>query len=283
MPPLLCYLLVFKPEVVPYELRLLRGFKGCSHWAGNITWDEATQVMTTIDGMRIKTYDAVTATNLHTIRKAHEFPVTVGLWMGESQHIVTGCMDGLLKIWACQHTGFNRGKQGRRRCRRRRCRGGRDRSRRQSFRRKGHRQPPALVELFEGHSGAITGLVRHCVNASCIVTCGVDGTLRVWDVDRLAPVTNVPLPGAAVFLWALCGLGGPSRLVWAGAEGRIRTMIVSQVCQPLSFDTEEALTIRYSPPLGESTEEAKSISPIANRDGRFLHENRWVTFEHIGM
>lgn len=236
-----------------------------------MAWDEATQVITTIDGMRVKTYDAITVTNLHTIRKAHEYPVTVGLWMGESQNIVTGCMRGLLKVWACQHTDVSRGNQGRRR--RRHRRGAKSRPRRLSFRRKGNGQSPALVELFQGHSGAITGLVRHCLNTSCIVTCGADDTLRVWDVDRLAPVTNVRLPGAATSLWALCGSGGRSRLVWAGPEGHIRTMVVSQVCQPLSFDTDEARNVWYSPPLGEIDKEAKCISPIANCDGP---ANRWV-------
>lgn len=243
-----------------------------------MAWDEATQVITAIDGMRVKTYDAIAATNLHTIRKAHECPVTVGLWMGENQNIVTGCMSGLLKIWACQHTNFTGGRRGRRR--RRRRKGARNRPRQPSSGQKGHGQSPALVKQFEGHSEAITGLVRHCSNTSCIVTCGADGSLRVWDIDRLALVTNVRLPGAAASLWALFGPGGRSRVVWAGAEGRIRTMVMSQVCQPLSFDTEEARNIQYSSPLGKNIEEAQSISPVASCDGIFFQEKWWVSLPY---
>ncbi|CBJ27928.1 conserved unknown protein [Ectocarpus siliculosus] len=180
----------FKPyaqEVVPYELTLLHGFKGCSHWAGRMFFDERSQVIITIDGMKVQKYDAGAATtNLYIIKRAHESPVTVVLWVGESENIVTGCMGGLLKIWACQHTdanGVKRSRRGRwRQHKRLRC---------ARSHRKGCGRSPALVKSFEGHSGGITGLVRHCLNSSYIVSSGADGTLRVWDVDRLAAVTAV--------------------------------------------------------------------------------------------
>lgn len=225
-------------------------------------WDEVGQVIITIDGVRVKTYDAATAINLHTIPKAHESPVTIGLWMGESEYIVTGCMGGRLKVWACQHTDMGGGRQSRRRRRRRRrlrnLRGVRSR------RRKGHGKSPALVEKFEGHCGSITGLVRHALNSSYIVSSGVDGTLRVWDVDRLSPVTSIRLPAAATSLWMLHGPGGQSRLVYAEAEGTIRTMITSQVYEPLSYDTEGAINFSYFPPLGGGAAEALGESPTEN-------------------
>lgn len=250
----------------PFELTLLHGFKGCSHWAGKMVWDEGGQVVITIDGMRVKTHDAATAVNLHTIRKAHESPVTIGLWMGESEHIITGCMGGTLKVWACQHTDIGGAKQGRRRHRRRRRRLKSVRRPRSS--RKGHGHSPALVEKFEGHCGSITGLVRHSLNSSYIVSSGADGTLRVWDVDRLAPVTNVQLPGAAISLWMLRGPSGQSRLVYAEAEGNIRTMVTSQVYDPLSYDTEGAWNLVYFPPLGDSTKEAAGGLVTESGNGR---------------
>lgn len=236
-----------------------------------MVWDEASQVIITINGMKVKTYDAVTALNLYTIRRAHESPVTAGLWMGESENIVTGCMGGCIKIWACQHTDVNGGNNGRRRrprrFRRRRCR------RRDRTQKPRHGQSPALVELFEGHSSTITGLVRHCLNRSYIVSCSADGTLRVWDVDRLAPVTSIRLPHAATSLWALWGPGGRCRLVYAEAQGSIQTMVVHQVCQHVSFDTEGARNVCYLPPLAGSAEEPKDVSAIENCDEGLVGEN----------
>eukprot|EP00752_Nemacystus_decipiens_P003016 g2797.t1 len=49
---------LYAAEVVPFELRFLRGFKGCAHWAGKMVWDEASQVIITIDGMKVKTIEA---------------------------------------------------------------------------------------------------------------------------------------------------------------------------------------------------------------------------------
>lgn len=238
-----------------------------------MVWDEASQVIITIDGMKVKTYDAVTTLNLHTIKKAHESPVTAGLWMGESENIITGCMGGCIKVWACQHTAVNGGNTGhrrRRRFRRRRCR------RRERTQRARHGLSPALVEQFEGHSSTITGLVRHCLNRSYIVSCSADGTLRVWDVDRLAPVTSVRLPCAATSLWALWGPDGRCRVVYAEAEGSVRTMEVHQVCQPLSFDTEGARNVHYLPPLAggeEGSEEARGLLAIENCDECLAAEN----------
>lgn len=228
-----------------------------------MVWDEESQIIITIDGMKVKTYDAVTALNLHTIRKAHESPVTAGLWMGESKNIVTGCMGGSVKVWACQHTDVNRGNNGRRRRRHFRRRSCRRRERTQNSSRS---QSPALVEQFKGHSGTITGLVRHCLNRAYIISCSTDGSLRVWDVDRLAPVTSVRLPCPATSLWALRGPGGRCRVVYAESEGSIRTMVVHQVCQPLSFDTEGARNVCYSPPLMGRVEEPSDVSTIENRD-----------------
>lgn len=233
-------------------------------------WDEASQVIITIDGMKVKTFDAVTTLNLHTIQKAHESPVTAGLWMGESENIVTGCMSGCIKLWACQHTDVNGGNSGRRRRRFRPCRRRRHRERTKKPR---HGQSPALVELFEGHSNTITGLVRHCLNRSYILSCSADGTLRVWDVDRLAPVTSVQLSGAATSLWALWGPGGQCRLVYAEAEGSIRTMVVHQVYRSVSFDTEGARNVCYFPPLAGSAEEPRDVLAIGNCDKCLGGEN----------
>ncbi|CAN0094924.1 unnamed protein product [Ectocarpus sp. 12 AP-2014] len=254
----------FKPyaqEVVPYELTLLHGFKGCSHWAGRMFFDERSQVIITIDGMKVQKYDAGAATtNLYIIKRAHESPVTVVLWVGESENIVTGCMGGLLKIWACQHTDANGVK---------RSRHGRWRQRKRVWRARAHRKgcgrSPALVKSFEGHSGGITGLVRHCLNSSYIVSSGEDGTLRVWDVDRLAAVTTVRVPWAVSTLWAFSGSGGQARLVCASPDGGIKTMVVRQVCHPLSFDTDVARNIHYFPPVGQSIEEPSSVSANGKR------------------
>ncbi|CAM9092692.1 unnamed protein product [Ectocarpus fasciculatus] len=248
-------------DVVPYELTLLHGFKGCSHWAGRMVFDERSQVIITIDGMKVQKYDAGAAmTNLYIIKRAHKSPVTVVLWVGESENIVTGCMGGLLKIWACQHTDANGVKRSRR---------GRWRQHKKLRRTRSHRKgcgrSPALVKSFEGHSGGITGLVRHCLNSSYIVSSGADGTLRVWDVDRLAAVTTVRVPWAVSSLWAFSGSGGQARLVCAGPDGGIKTMVVRQVCHPLSFDTDVARNIRYFPPVGQSVEEASSVSTNGTR------------------
>ena len=237
-----------------------------------MVWDEASQVIITVDGMKAKTYDAVTAINLHTIHKAHESPLTVGLWMGESEYIVTGCMGGCIKVWACQHTDINGGNNGhRRRLRFRRRR--RLHHRRKRTQKTRHGLSPALVEQFEAHPGAVTGLVRHCLNRSYIVSCSADGTLRVWDVDRLVPVTSVRLPCAATSLWALWGSGGRCRVVYAGAEGSIQTMVVHQVCQPLTFDTEGARNLCYFPPLTGSALEPSDVSVIEDYSECLVGEN----------
>ncbi|CAM9370794.1 unnamed protein product [Ectocarpus sp. 6 AP-2014] len=254
----------FKPyaqEVVPYELTFLHGFKGCSHWAGRMFFDERSQVIITIDGMKVQKYDAGAATtNLYIIKRAHESPVTVVLWVGESENIVTGCMGGLLKIWACQHTDANEVKRSRRgrwrQHKRLRC---------ARSHRKGCGRSPALVKSFDGHSGGITGLVRHCLNSSYIVSSGADGSLRVWDVDRLAAVTVVRVPWAVSSLWTFSGSSGQARLVCAGPDGGIKTMVVRQVCHPLSFDTDVARNIRYFPPVGQSVEETSSVSANGKR------------------
>lgn len=224
-------------------------------------FDERSQVITTIDGMKVQKYDAGAATtNLYIIKRAHESPVTVVLWVGESENIVTGCMGGLLKIWACQHTDAN----GVKRSRRGRWRQHK-RLRRARSHRKGCGRSPALVKSFEGHSGGITGLVRHCLNSSYIVSSGADGTLRVWDVDRLAAVTTVRVPWAVSSLWAFSGSGGQARLVCAGPDEGIKTMVVRQVCHPLSFDTDVARNIRYFSPVGQSVEETSSVSANGKR------------------
>lgn len=234
-------------------------------------WNEASQIIITIDGMKVKTYDAVTAINLHTIQNAHESPVTAGLWMGESENIVTGSMDGGIKVWACQHSHENGGNNAhhrrRRRSRRRRYR------RRERTAKARHGQSPALVKHFEGHSGTITGLVRHCLNRSYIVSCSADSTLRVWDVDRLAPVTSVRLLCAAASVWALWGPGGRCRVVYSEAEGSIRTMVVHQVCQPLSFDTEGARNVCYFSPLAGSAEGPSGVLAIEDCGECLVGEN----------
>lgn len=242
-----------------FELTLLHGFKGSSSWAGNMVWDEASQIILTIDGMRVKTYDAtttVTTTKEHTINKAHESPVTVGLWIHESENIVTGCMGGDLKIWACQHTDVTGAKRLRR-----------QKKKRSLSRRQGKKQQPALVESFEGHCGTITGLVRHSLNSSYVVSSGADGTLRVWDVDRLCPVTNVLLPYTIASLWATC-LGGESRLSCAGTDGGVRTMVLRQVSHPLSFDADEVQRVRYFSPVRRGADEARSATADDEHDGR---------------
>lgn len=238
-----------------------------------MVWDEASQVVITIDAMKVKTYDAVTAINLHTIHKAHESPVTAGLWMDESENIVTGCMGGCIKVWACQHTDARGGRNGhrrRRRFRRRRCR------RRERTQKTMHGPSPAFVERFDRHSSTITGLVRHCLNRSYIISSSADGTMRVWDIDRLAPVTTVQLPCAATSLWALWGPGGRCRVVYAEAEkgSSIRTMAVHQVCQPLSFDTEGARDVCYFPPLAVGTEEPSDVSAMKKCDECLVGEQK---------
>ncbi|CAM9318987.1 unnamed protein product, partial [Hapterophycus canaliculatus] len=248
-------------DAVLFDLTLLHGFKGSSSWAGHMVWDETSQVILTIDGMRVKTFDATTTktTKVHTIKKAHESPVTVGLWIHESENIVTGCMGGVMKVWACQHTDVV-GATGGRFLRRRKQK--RIRSRRQ-----GRQQQPALVESFGGHCGAFTGLVRHSLNNSYVVSSCADGTLRVWDVDRLSPITNVQFPYTMASLWATC-LGGESRLLCAGTDGRIRTMVVRQVSQPLSFDEDGAQKLRYCPPFRAGGDEARSGTADHEHDGQ---------------
>lgn len=252
-----------------FELTLLHGFKVSSSWAGTMVWDEAAQVILTIDGTRVKTYNATTTTTtkVHTINKAHESPVTAGLWINESENIVTGCMGGYLKIWACQHTDATGAKRGRRPRWRKK---NRIRSRRQ-----GRGQQPALVESFGGHCGAITGLVRHSLNVSYVVSSGADGTLRVWDIDRLSPVTNVQLPYTMASLWA-ASVGGEARLLCAGTDGGIRTMVVRQVSQPLSFDTDGAQKVRYFPPLRGGAKRARIIAMDDEHDERDEEGYGWV-------
>lgn len=243
---------VKKAVHVPFELTLLRGFKGCSHWTGKMIWDEATQVIIAIDGMTVRTYEVTTGINRYRINKAHEAPVTVALWFSENEYIVTGCMGGLIKIWACQHTNLSKTKRSRRQKRK---------SKRHTFRRRRQTQSPALITSLKRHSGAITGLVRHCTETSLIVTSSNDGTLRIWDVDRLVPVVVVPFVGAVASLLVHRTPSGRPRLVCTGKEGAVQTMIVHKVCEFLGAVTANARRITYHPPL--SLEEAGSDSVAA--------------------
>ncbi|CAN0157448.1 unnamed protein product [Scytosiphon promiscuus] len=241
-------------DALLFELTMLHGLKGSSSWAGNMVWDEASQVILTIDGTRVKTHVAstLTTTKGHTINRAHESPVTVGLWIHESENIVTGCMGGDMKIWACQHsdvTGAKRDRLLRR-----------HKNKRTRSRRRGYRQQPALVKSFGAHCGSITGLVRHSLNSSYVISSGADGMLRVWDVDRLCAVTNVLLPYKTASLWTTC-LDGESRLLCAGSDGGIRTMVLRQVSQPLSFDPDGAHNVRYFPPVRGDADAARGVTP----------------------
>jgi WD40 repeat protein len=42
-----------------------------------------------------------------------------------------------------------------------------------------------LVHTFRGHSRAVTNLVIHPKNSTIIMTCSLDGTIRMWSLDTM--------------------------------------------------------------------------------------------------
>lgn len=56
-------------------------------------------------------------------------------------------------------------------------------------------------------------------------------------------------------------------------EGVIRTMVVHQVCQPLSFDTEGAQNVCYFPPLAGSAEQPCDVSSIEDCDEAIVEKD----------
>lgn len=235
-------------------------------------WDESTQFVIVIDSLKVETYDAVTGNNRHKITKAHDTPVKVGLWLNNSEQIVTGCVGGTLKVWACQHPDMSRPKHSRARIIRRRRR---KPTRIQSGRR-GRNQAPVVVASFGQHSGAITGLIRHPADESLILSSSMDGTLRVWDVHRLSPVTTIELPETAIRLFSCCNTLGQPRLVYAGAEGRVTTMIAYTVCDALRKAVYGVRSIRYHPPLASNVKDCGTSAPVVSgHDCGRLEERRW--------
>lgn len=217
-----------------------------------MVWDEPGQVIIAIDGTVINVCDVTTGANLHRIEGAHDTPVTAAMWFGESEHIVTGCVSGILKMWACQHTDVRGTKNSgmsksnnRRRSRKRN--NGRNTGTRKRVRR---RRLPALMASFRAHCGIITGLVRHCMNSALIISSSADGTLRLWDVDQLAPVSTIRIAGGAVesIMAHSNPGGGRPRLLCTGKGGNIRTMLAHMVCEPLGDIPQETRRIRYYPP-----------------------------------
>lgn len=247
---------------------------GCSHWVGKMIWDEQAQIILVIDSMMVKTCDAATGTTRHCINRAHEAPVTVGLWFGENESIVTGCVGGGLNIWACQHSDLkqhNGRKLIRRRSTKRKPR--RRRARRRSSGQRVH-SSPALIASFKAHSGAVTGLVRHCTNKSWVVSSSTDDTLRIWDVDGLAGITTVRLDGRIASLWTHRVSADRSRLVCTGPEGRVTTMDVHEISEPFGDGPQRAQRIHYYPSV-DSSENDGGISTVATSfGGRFVGEKR---------
>lgn len=42
-----------------------------------------------------------------------------------------------------------------------------------------------LVHTFRGHSRAVTNLLIHPQTSSIIITCSLDGSLRMWSLDTM--------------------------------------------------------------------------------------------------
>lgn len=237
-------------------------------------WDEPGQVIIAIDSTVINVCDVATGAILHRIESAHETPVTAAMWFGESEHIVTGCVNGILKMWACQHTdtreecksnGTTKNSSSRRR--RRKRNNGRNLGRRKRVR---GRHSPALMASFRAHCGVITGLIRHSANTALVVSSSADGTLRLWDVDRLTPVSTIRRAGGgaveSITAYSNPG-GGRPRLLCAGKGGNIRTMLAHMVCEPLGDIPQEARKILYSalPPVSCSKGAlGSSVAPFLN-------------------
>lgn len=230
-----------------------------------MAWDETAQVIITIDGMRVKTYDAATGINRYKINGAHESPVTAGLWFSQSENIITGCFGGLMKVWACQHTSLNGTKQSRRR---------KKGLRRRKYRRRKYVQSPALIASFKSHNGAVTGLVLHGMDSSWIISSSTDGTLRIWDVDRLVPIATVRIAGAVTSLLAHNAANGRLRIVCTEAKGLVRMMIVHKVCETFDVATEGVQKLHYYPPATNRSEELRGGSVASKCGGKLVEGER---------
>lgn len=248
-------------------------------------FDEPSQVLAVLNGNRLKTFDVSTGKLLYRIDNKHE-AMTSGLWFGDSELIVTGSANGMVQIWACHHTDGkprgrpNRGSGARKnsgsRCRRTNSRSKR-RSRGASFRHaRNSLKIPALIAQFREHSGAVTGLVRHGINDSLVVSSGADGTLRVWDVNRLTAVAVVPVAWPVMSFMAYESIGGHNdRLVCAGTEGKVSMMMTERVCQFLGDATHGARRLRYYPPLAEHTEGTSLGSDLPSLTTGRLVDGQW--------
>lgn len=213
--------------------------------------DEPSQLLIVINSTRLKTFEVATGNTRHCIDSAHEAPVTSGLWFCDSEHIVTGCLNGLVKIWACQHTDHQLlGRRRRSRRQSKRLRNGSRRRRRES------QQTPAQIAQFRGHSGAVTGLVRHGMNSSLVISSSTDGFLQLWNIDRLVSVARVPVVRPVASLLAHRSPGGDPRLVCSGAGGTVSVMISHAVCEILGNTTQEMRRINYVGPLVHVTDQA---------------------------
>ena len=42
-----------------------------------------------------------------------------------------------------------------------------------------------LVHTFRGHSRAVTNLLIHPHNSTIVITCSLDGSLRMWSLDTM--------------------------------------------------------------------------------------------------
>ena len=42
-----------------------------------------------------------------------------------------------------------------------------------------------LVHTFRGHSRAVTGLLLHPETSSILITCSLDGSVRMWSLDTM--------------------------------------------------------------------------------------------------
>lgn len=258
-----------------------------------MNFDEHSQVLLAMNGSRLKAFDARNGKLRYCIDSEHAGAlITSGLWFDESEFILTGGGNGIVKIWACQHTAA-KSHQVRRNCAISRTRN-RNRSiasrssRRSAFKTRNNKQrprkcgirnalqTPALFAQFHGHSGAITGLVRHGRVGSFIVSAGVDKTLRLWDVNRLCAVVTVPVASPVASLMAYDSLGAHRvKLVCAGNEGTFSVMVLETICEFLGDAVHGAGRLRYYPPLEEDTAQRGRFGcALSSNIGR-LTDGQW--------
>ena len=48
--------------------------------------------------------------------------------------------------------------------------------------------PEGQIHIFRGHSQAVTDIVLHPDDAALVITCSLDGTVRVWSLDIMESI-----------------------------------------------------------------------------------------------